>query len=59
LALGSVSFRFSPSYTCILLKMLEFSGSFMRVSTANWDIILSVPGEHGASDSDELRISFS
>ena len=39
--------------------MLEFSGSFSRVSTENWAIILSVPGAQIASLSDELRISFS
>jgi hypothetical protein len=59
LAFGSVSLRFSPSYTCILLKVLEFSGSFRRVSTENWAIIFSVPGAHGAWASDELRTSFS
>ncbi len=39
--------------------MLEFSGSFSRVSTANWAIILSVPGAHTALARDDSRISFS
>ena len=39
--------------------MLEFSGSFRRVSTENCAIIFSVPGAQTASFSDELRISFS
>ena len=30
--------------------MLEFSGSFRRVSIANWLIILSVPGAQVAAD---------
>ena len=38
--------------------MLEFSGSFRRVSTENCAIISSVPGAHGALDSDELASSF-
>jgi hypothetical protein len=39
--------------------MLEFSGSFRRVSTENCAIILSVPGAQMALASEDSRISFS
>ncbi|CFP62677.1 Uncharacterised protein [Bordetella pertussis] len=39
--------------------MLEFSGSFRRVSTENWAIMSSVPGAHGACASELWRSSFS
>ncbi len=48
LALGSVSLMLWPSYTFILEKMLEFSGSLMRDSTENWASMSSVSGAHGA-----------
>ena len=58
-AFGSTSFRLSPSYTRIFEKMLEFSGSLMRVSTANCAIIFSVFGAHGAAASELLRSNLS
>ena len=58
-ALGSVSFKFSPSYTRILDSILEFSGSVSRVNTANCAIIFRVPGAFGASLSELLAMSFS
>ena len=52
LALGSVSLMLWPSYTFILEKMLEFSGSLIRDNTENWASISRVSGAQGAPDSE-------